>query len=239
MMKPMSKSGWVLLLTLMVVLFGHVLHAGSPSKAGRYLEAGAIDIGAVLPDPPANDAVVTRSDIERMLVLQAGRTPEDVKHLNEEGVFSSALLTSVMGISIQSNSLPATDALLRNVGIDAKAVISEAKGRWKRSRPWVVDGRIQPCIEKPTTFSYPSDRAAQCYVWAVVLSELFPEHKEALMAKAERISQDRVLSGVHFPCDIDAGKKLGRVIVEKIKRSPLFKADFAAAQSELMKSSRP
>lgn len=208
-------------------------------KTGRYLAAAALDIRAILPDPPPDDSTVTRSEIDRMLALQAARTLEDVQHLNAEGVFSPALLTSVLGESCKSNALPRTDALLKYVGSDAKAVISAAKARWKRSRPWIVDSRIQPCIEKPDSFSYPSDRAAQCRVWAVVLCELFPASKEALLAKAERISQDRVLSGVHFPGDIEAGQKLGQAIVDRIMQSPVFQADLAAARAEIAGSGRP
>ena len=224
------------LFALSIILYGCTNHA--EAAEGRYLGADAIDIKTVLSEPPADTSEITRSEIERMLALQAARTPEDVKRLNAEGTFSLSLLTEVLGKSFSGQFLPATEALLKFVSEDAKAVISAAKSQWKRSRPWAVDKRIQPCIEKPTSFSYPSDRTAHSRVWAVVLCELFPASKEALLAKAERLSQDRVLSGVHFPSDIEAGKKLGQTIADKIMQSPVFKADLAAARAEIEKSSR-
>ena len=227
------------LLAITVVLSGCTTHVAPPVATGRYLAAGAIDVRAVLSDPPADNSAITRSEIDRLLALQATRTPADVERLKAEEKFSPYLLTAVLGESFKSKSLPATEALLEFAGADARAVIRAAKSRWTRSRPWVVDARIQPCIEKPTSFSYPSDGTVQSRVWAVVLCEVFPASKEALMAKAERISQDRVLSGVHFPSDVEAGKKLGQAIVDRIMQSPTFKADLASARAELAKSNRP
>jgi acid phosphatase (class A) len=72
-----------------------------------------------------------------------------------------------------------------------------------------------------------------------VLCELFPARKEILLAKAERIGQDRLLSGVHFPSDIEAGKKLGQAIFDRLIQSPAFKADLAAAKAEIAKAGKP
>ena len=234
-----QKVVLLFLFALSVAVYDCAKAAEPPAAEGRYLAADAIDARTVLAEPPADNSEITRSEIEHMLTLQAARTPADVKHLNAEGTFSPSLLTEVLGESFKSDSLPATAALMKFVSADAKAIIGAAKSRWKRSRPWVVDNRIQPCIEKPTSFSYPSDRAAQSRVWAMVLCELFPTSKDALIAKAERISQDRVLSGVHFPSDIEAGKKLGQAIADRITQSPVFKADLTAARAEITKSNRP
>mgnify|MGYP001606709461 CR=1 FL=1 len=237
----MSRMGNALCLAgivLSVVLSGCATHGTPPAGGGRYAGPGAFDFRAILKDPPANDSAATRADIDRMLALQAARTPADVKHLNDEGTFSVCLLTAVLGASYKTNSMPATEALLKFVGEDAKSIISAAKAQWNRSRPWAVDARILPCIEKPKSSSYPSDRAGQARVWAVVLAEMFPASRDALMAKAERIAQDRVLSGVHFPGDVEAGKILGQKIVERIMQSPVFKADLAAARAEIKQVNR-
>ena len=209
-----------------------------PSVAG-YLPPNAIDVKAVLADPPTDDSATTRAELDRLLAIQAKRTPEDVARIQGEGPFSAYLFASALGASVKAEALPATDALLKRVSADAAAVISQAKTQWNRRRPWTVDTHIQPCIDKPTDSSYPSSRTVRSAVWAGVLCELFPAKKDALQAKADVVGQNRIDSGVHYPADVEAGKTLGRAIVAKLLAAPAFQSDLAAAKAEVAKVMAP
>ncbi len=127
---------------LSVAVSGCTTRTAPPAAMARYLSADSVDIRKVLSAPPADNSALTRSEVEIILALQAGRTPADVAHLNAEGAFSPDLLTEVLGEPFKNNSPPATTALLKYVSADAKCVISSAKSCWKRSRPWVVDARM-------------------------------------------------------------------------------------------------
>jgi acid phosphatase (class A) len=141
----------------------------------------------------------------------------------------------VLGPSFKADALPVTDAMLKKVSADAATVIGQAKAIWDRKRPWVVDERITPCIPKPADASYPSARTVRSHVWATVLGELFPAKKAELLAAADQVAKNRVEAGVHYPSDIEAGKKLGLAIAAKILATPAFKADLAAAKAEVAK----
>jgi hypothetical protein len=53
------------------------------------------------------------------------------------------------------------------------------------------------------TPSYPSGHAFQAYYLAKILSKKFPKKKDELMKLAKRISDARILAGLHFPSDRD------------------------------------
>jgi len=53
------------------------------------------------------------------------------------------------------------------------------------------------------TPSYPSGHAFQAYYLAKILSKKFPQKKEELMKLANRISNSRIIAGLHYPSDRD------------------------------------
>lgn len=53
------------------------------------------------------------------------------------------------------------------------------------------------------TPAYPSGHAFQAYYLAKILSKKFPKKKDELMKLAKRVSDARILAGLHFPSDRD------------------------------------
>ena len=87
--------------------------------------------------------------------------------------------------------------------------------------------------EKPTDYSYPSGHSTRGTVYAQVLAELFPEKREALVAKGRETGWLRVQGGVHYPTDIYAGRVLGQALARDFLASASFQADLAAVKAEL------
>ena len=197
------------LLAVSMLISGCASKPTTPPAAG-HLARNAVDIKSVLADPPADNSPAAGAELDQLLAIQGKRTPDDVARIKAEGPLTPYLFASVLGPSFKAEMLPATDALLKRVTADATAVIGQAKARWDRKRPWVLDERIQPCIAKPTDASYPSARAVRSRVWAIVLGELFPAKKDQLLAAADQVAQNRIDAGVHYPSDIQAGKVTGR-----------------------------
>ena len=53
------------------------------------------------------------------------------------------------------------------------------------------------------TPAYPSGHAFQAYYLAKILSKKFPKKKEELMKLANRVSNARIIAGLHYPSDSD------------------------------------
>ncbi|HEY1786547.1 MAG TPA: phosphatase PAP2 family protein, partial [Verrucomicrobiae bacterium] len=68
---------------------------------------------------------------------------------------------------------------------------------------------------------------------ALVLADLFPEHRDAIIGEARHIGWHRVEIARHYPTDIYAGRVLAQAIVREMKKDADFQKDFAAAKAEI------
>ena len=54
-----------------------------------------------------------------------------------------------------------------------------------------------------------------------------------IMARAKDYAHNRLVAGIHFPSDIEAGRIAGTVIAEAIGEHEDYKTEFEAARTEL------
>jgi acid phosphatase (class A) len=115
---------------------------------------------------------------------------------------------------------------------NANAINTQAKDFFKRERPFNVDPRIQPCVEQEKTFSYPSGHSTRSMVLALTLAQMFPEHADALIARAKLVGDDREMAGEHFPSDVEAGRILAKAIFQQMMKTPDFQSEMEKAKDE-------
>ena len=192
----------------------------------------------ILGDPPADDSEEHRQEVQRMLQLQDSRTPEDVRRAKAEEVVTVFAFSDVLGSSFNPDDLPYTTALMGDVYRQAKAVSDAAKKQWKRTRPPLAEPRIHPCVVFENSASYPSGHATRGIVWAMLLSEIYSDKRDALMARGKQIGDDRFMAGMHYPSDVVAGQKLGAEIGNRLLADPAFRARLEEAKAECLRKSR-
>jgi acid phosphatase (class A) len=206
--------------------------AAAARAANPYIQPGDIDIKSILPPPPANDSAQTKREIEHLLQLQSTRTDADIARIKAELKMTPFLFSEVLGSKFNPDDLPATAKFLAKVIRSAGSVSSAAKDIFKRDRPFNLDSRIQPCVEQEKTFSYPSGHSTRSMVVALVLAQIFPDHADALIARAKLVGDDRETAGEHFPSDVEAGRTLAKAIFEQMQKNPDFQSDFEKAKDE-------
>lgn len=81
--------------------------------------------------------------------------------------------------------------------------------------------------------SYPSGHATVGAMMAILLAQMVPEHRAALFVRGWDYGQARIVSGVHFPSDVEAGRVLGTLLVGMLRLDRTFRADFDHARREL------
>jgi acid phosphatase (class A) len=191
----------------------------------------------LLPPPPAAGSAKAAAELDELHHLQAAAKPEqlvaaayDDKH--EDGT----IFTVVLGSAFDMDKLPATKALLAELGEAESDTTKEPKAFFHRDRPWIVDPAIKTCTEHkpgPAANSYPSGHATIGFAMAQVLAALVPDKAQDLLARASLFAENRLICGYHFRSDIVAGQELGTVMALDLMAEPAFKMKMAAARREL------
>jgi hypothetical protein len=228
-------AAWVCVSLLALISAGGAADAPKPV----YVQPQDIDWASILPGPPADDSPEHQAEVATLLHWQAKRTSEEAARCKSEEEVNAFVFSEVLGDWFNARSLPLTADLMNQAYIDAKAASNGAKKKWNRVRPPLADARIHPCVALEKTASYPSGHATRGVMWATILSEIFPEHREALMARGRLIGEDRVIAGMHYPSDVEAGQKLGAAIAEKMLQSRDFKDELDRVKEECMAAAHP
>lgn len=90
-----------------------------------------------------------------------------------------------------------------------------------------------PAADASYSPSYPSGHAMVGATMAILLARMVPEHRDALFLMGWEYGEARVISGVHYPSDVEAGRILGTMLVGMMQEDRRFRSDFAAARREL------
>jgi acid phosphatase (class A) len=187
---------------------------------------------ALLPPPPAPDSAEQAADLASARAVFKARTPMETARAEKDSSLSLFNFAPAIGSSFQPGRFPKMEAFFQCVKTNISDVINIPKDHWKRSRPYELDKELS--LGKPeSSFSYPSGHSTRGTVQALLLAELFPEKREAILEIGRNIGWDRVLIGKHFPTDVYAGRALGQAIVRELKTSPAFCQDLAAAKAEV------
>jgi acid phosphatase (class A) len=70
-------------------------------------------------------------------------------------------------------------------------------------------------------------------VVGLLLADMLPEYRARIMARADEFASHRVVAGVHYPTDVEAGKHAGTALAAFLFASPALQADYAEARREL------
>jgi acid phosphatase (class A) len=176
-----------------------------PAQAGLWVDA--------LPAPPADGTPAGLADLETLLQVQADRTAAQVARARRVEKHTAFLMgAAVFGDWFTPENLPMTARFFKSAGVGFHPVLVHAKEKWMRPRPYLRDARVHPCLAAPGGTSYPSGHSASAAIWAELFSEAFPEHREDFAAQVRETMWSRVLAGVHYPSDTQAGRMLGESI---------------------------
>lgn len=204
-------------------------------ESPRFIDPLGFEFLSLLPDPPSDDSLAGRADLETVLQLQRDRGPEQlqrVERVANQTVFTFA--APILGERFNAESLPITAALFREVTQESYNVAKRAKSHWARPRPHLRDAAVKPAPRASRSASYPSGHASDAATWIVILETLFPERTGAFEDALREVMWCRVLGGSHYPTDTQAGAILGREIGARMLASPAMADSLASVREELI-----
>jgi acid phosphatase (class A) len=221
--------------TLLPAIAFLVFAIGGPVAAAEatFLAPGHPDLTKLLAGPPAPASKEQSSDLASVLAVQTTRTSAQAERALADDTAGTFGFADVLGPNFSAERLPKVAALFEKIRGDAVVVTNAGKDSWNRQRPYNVSTAVEPVGEKPSGSSYPSTSSVVGYLTAIMLANMVPEKSAALFARGREFGDDRLILGVHFPTDIEAGRLAATAIAAELMENAGFVTEFAAAKAEL------
>jgi acid phosphatase (class A) len=173
--------------------------------------------------PPAVGTRIDHQDYLKLLEYQETRTDEQCKQAKSQWIpYYEALF--VFSGALTKDEAERAKPVMKEVLKVTEKITDYYKIHFERERPYDRFPEIEPCIKKLSgKTSYPSSHAALGTVGACVLAKIFPKKRAALLEHGWDIGELRVISGVHHPSDVEAGRDLGQDICDHLLKQKDFK----------------
>lgn len=219
------------------------LKALRPGFVPGYLPSGSwVNSLSLLPPPPTPGSPAQGADEAAYRALSRAQqgserwrqaaADEVLAFPGAAGHFSCAL-----GVAIDERATPHLNMLLRRTLVDAGLATYRAKDNYQRARPFMAanDAICTPQAEASLRKdgSYPSGHAALGWAWALVLTEIAPDRADALARRGWEYGQSRVVCGVHWQSDVDAGRLVAAAVVAQLHGNADFVAQLGQARKEV------
>ena len=208
------------------------LGKSSPTSAST----GIVPLLDLLPPPPADGSAQTKVELDEIVALMRtvdGARKELAIADNEETV---AAFLAGMGLKAGKDETPLAEALFQRLAGTVFEIIGPAKSGFGRPRPPLLDGRITPLIRLPASGAYPSGHTANGTAMGIVLAKMLPEKRAALFARVKDYALSRMIAGVHYRSDLEAGFTAGTLAAYAEMQSAEFQGEFGAGKAELRRA---
>ena len=206
--------------------------ANALSEAEPYPLAQRIDLASLLPPPPPAGSAADRADLAAVLALQQSRSQAELDLAKADAEASVFRFADAVGEGFDAKRLPHTALLFERMTRSIGAVVGPAKDYWNRPRPFLASGDVHP-ISRPDGSTYPSGHAVLGRLYAIVLADLLPQKRREIFARGDRFARGRLVNGVHYPTDVEAGLIAATVIAAELRQQQAFRDDLARARQEL------
>ena len=214
--------------------------ASAPAPSREFVPMAELpDPVRYLPPPPAEGSAAKAWDLARH--EEARRLREDPARAAQaagDAVFTWENLfetfSPAYGRTISEEATPALCALLKFGLNTTRRAYRNAKRAYARVRPFAELGEppLRPEDARLAADSYPSGHAATAWAAALLLSEVRPAAAEAVLARGFVAGENRLVCGVHWASDVEAGRLVAGVAVARLHVEPDFRALLDAALRE-------
>lgn len=180
----------------------------------------------IIPPPPAKGSPAEQADLDGVLALQDHPTHQELEHAERTVGFTVFSFAEVLGPEFRAESFPETAKFFKRLEATANEPKNFLKDTYHRDRPYkAFPGVVKELVDEEQGYSYPSGHSNRAWLFALVLGELDPKHRNALLASAMQVCNDRVIGGMHFPSDMMASRVLAEELHRILMKNPDFTRD--------------
>ncbi|KTF37013.1 acid phosphatase [Xanthomonas vesicatoria] len=212
------------------------------TDAQGYLEKQQVpDSLQLVPSPPQDGSAALANDesIAKAMLALRGTPRWDLAARDAVLRFPDAAshFSCALGVQIDQASTPHLLRLLERSMRDASSSTSAAKARYQRPRPFMRNAQPMCTPDDDASLrkngSYPSGHTAIGWAWGLILSEIAPAQRNALLGRGRAFGDSRLVCNVHWQSDVLQGRIMGAATVAALHDNPEFQKDLAAARREL------
>jgi len=220
MKKPNSKKiAWCMALTLALGLTLLALSASAQIEpsAGQW-KTWVLTSGSQfrLPAPPGRDESKEEIQVLEKLAEQRDAAAVDLIKFWDAGSpsyqWNQMTLSELKKFGVGTPRGERVLALVHVAIYDAMVAAWDSKYTYNRRRPSRLDNDFTTVIPNPNCPSYPSEHSVAAGAASAVLAYLFPTDAQAILAQADAAGRSRLLAGVQYPSDVQAGFDLGHEV---------------------------
>lgn len=197
---------------------------------------------ALLPPPPVPGSAQAAADVQTWQAAKALRgTPRwklAAQDANLKFPAAAETFSCAVDIPISPEATPHLNMLLRRTLLDAGLATYRAKDHYNRPRPLAVYPDEPICSPDDRAAlakdgSYPSGHSSIGWAWALVLAEIAPDRQDAILGRGFAFGTSRVVCGVHWASDVEAGRVVGAAAVARLHADPTFREQQRLAKAEI------
>lgn len=231
--------------SLVAVAFGFCAAAAAlEAPAPVYFSATQMDSIVLLEPPPSKGSEADQRDLQAVLERQ--------KAAHADGTLERAAADAEINCRRVADVLqpPAAAAaaldFATRAALQAAGAAGPAKQYWHRPRPYMQSAQVErrgdvapdhplpPELARERDISaYPSGHTAFGTACAIVLSQMVPEQRAALFARARLYGDARLVVGAHYPTDVEAGRIIGTAAAAVMLQNHQYQLDLRPAAASL------
>ncbi len=206
-----------------------------------YLSWSSFEPYAELAPPAQVGSVVDREDWAEVLDLQKQADAARWEAANADAASIYPRFAGVFGGQIDRAETPRLIHLLNRVERDVSIPVFAAKEVFRRPRPFQraqltrvcgLDTPPPPDPDPKDRSSYPSGHSAYGWAAAMVLAQVAPDRSVAVLARGYDYGISRVICGVHYPSDVEAGRLIASGVFARLATNAAFRRDLGSARYE-------
>jgi acid phosphatase (class A) len=173
------------------------------------------------------------AQLRRILELSDERDKRYAEILDQHGA-EGAIKYWLRMLEITPGGAPATHQLIRIARRVGEHVVMCLKEQYQQARPSQVCPAIMPLIEVPAHPSFPAGHALQSHLISKCLeaAKRTRNQPQMLFHLSRRVALNRIIAGLHYPLDNEAGVVAAEKCFELLSEGKQFKALLQDAQNE-------
>ena len=202
------------------------------SPKAYFLNISSLDFSQIPPPSAKNGSNGHNEELQILKDAMAARTKKQVTRATSavrDSVFDYA---SVLGPNFNAQHLPITATLFTKVKSDAKLAIHAAKEEFHQRRPMTWK-KMKAGEQRDGGYAYPSGHSTRGFLWAMLLADIFPQHRKEIILEARKKAWNRVILGRHYPNDVYGGQRYGKYLAKQFLKSSNFQKDLVAVKQEV------